>query len=391
MEIASLLKNKEDKSQEDQELMRERAEELHRESIVIDGHIGTLFDVRYRIRDIYEESGEGHVDLPRLRRGGVNAVFLSAFPDERIYPIRGVKQGLEYADTFRSLLEKNDFKMIATAKDIEEAKESDQIGALLAFEGGEFLEGSPAALRVFYRLGLRMLTLTWNDRNLLADGAAVATSRGGLTPLGIDILKEAERLGILIDVSHLSEAGFWDVAEESEMPFVASHANCHALHSHPRNLTDDQLAAIAAKGGVVGISFNPEYLGTGDETSDPSQMRRENSAENISHRDSAGASRTASDGSSETPVGGETQTQAKEPTIERVVAHIFHAIEVAGEDHVAIGTDFDSFSGKGPAPIEDIGKMALLTHELLKRGIRGKAISGILGGNWLRVLRAVLG
>ncbi|HHW18918.1 MAG TPA: membrane dipeptidase [Firmicutes bacterium] len=346
MGISSLLpEKKKTATQEDLEILAERASELHRESTVIDGHAGTLFDIVHNLRDFGEESDTGHVDLPRLKRGGVHCVFLSAFITDRLWPIRGVRAGLEYADAFNRLAETRGIRAVKSTRDIEEAKSAGEIAVLLSFEGGEFLEGSLEALRMFYRLGLRMLTLTWNDRNLLADGAAVSKSRGGLTPLGLEVVREAGRLGIIVDVSHISEAGFWDLAEMGELPIVASHSNCHRLLAHPRNLTDDQLKAVAATGGVVGISFNPEYL----------------------------------------VVPGE------EATMSKVADHICHAVEVAGEEYVAIGSDFDSFSEKGPQPLCDISKLPLLTEELLRRGMPGKTITGILGGNWLRVLRAVIG
>jgi len=347
MVIPAVFKKQKNKAEteNDREIIIERAKEIHKESLVIDGHAGTLFDLANGLRSFEEESSFGHVDLPRLQEGGVNCVFLSAFITDRLHPIRGVRTGLEYADIFLNLADAGKVRAVRSSSDIENAEKSGEIAALLNFEGGEFLEGSVECLRMFYKLGLRMLTLTWSDRNLLGDGAAYATSRGGLTPFGFEVLREAERLGILIDVSHLSEAGFWDVVEQSEAPFVASHSNCHKLLPHPRNLTDDQLRAIAEAGGLVGISLNPEYLTGSDEKAD----------------------------------------------VSIVVDHIQHAVEVAGEEHVGIGTDFDSFGEEGPEPVSHIGRLPLLTCELLRRGMSGKTISKILGGNWLRVLRAVIG
>ncbi len=144
--------------------------------------------------------------------------------------------------------------------------------ALCLAGGGEFLEGSIEALRMYYNLGLRMLTLTWNDRNLIGDGAGFSASRGGLTPFGFQVVAEAGKLGMVIDVSHLSEAGFWDVLDVAEVPFVASHSNCHALLAHPRNLTNGQLWAIGEAGGLVGISLNHEYLSPG-QTNLPAFLR----------------------------------------------------------------------------------------------------------------------
>lgn len=345
MDITSVLKKKTQDDPVDEEIRMERAEELHSESLVIDGHQGTLLDVIKGVRDFGDESSTGHSDLPRLRKGGVDCAVLSAFPYDRLTPIRGTKQGLEYIDAFHTLAGIPGVRHVLKASDIEEANKAGDVGIMLSFGGGEFLEGSIEALRMYYNLGLRMLTLTWNDRNLIGDGAGFSASRGGLTPFGFQVVAEAGKLGMVVDVSHLSEAGFWDVLDVAEVPFVASHSNCHALLAHPRNLTNGQLRAIGEAGGLVGISLNHEYLTGSDEL--------------------AG--------------------------ISAVADHIVHALEMAGEEAVGLGTDFDSFGEPGPEPVYNIGDLQHLTYELLKRGISGKVIAGVLGGNWLRVLRAVIG
>lgn len=331
---------KKEETPEEAALRLERAEEIHSESIVVDGHQGTLFDVLYRVKDMKEES-PGHVDLPRLKKGGVRLAILSAFPSDRTYPIRGVKVGLEYIDAFRSLGDIPGVKLCMNESDVEEAKRDDKQGFMLGFEGGEFLEGSLESLRIFAKQGLRLLTLTWSERNALGDGAAESGTRGGLTSFGRQVVKECADLGVIVDVSHLSEAGFWDVADLSEEPFVASHSNCHAVYPHPRNLTDDQMKAIAESGGLVGITFNPDYL-----------------------------------------------SASEDATVATVCDHVMHALEVAGEDHVGIGSDFDTF-GDDVGPLSGVDQLPLLSAELLKRGVSGKVLPGILGGNWLRIIRAV--
>ncbi len=344
MDLGSALKlgKKKEETPEEAELRTERAQEIHSESIVVDGHEGTLMDVLYKVRDIREESSSGHVDLPRLKKGGVRLSILSAFPVDRTYPIRGVKAGLEYTDAFRSLGGIPGVALCMNAEDVEEANRRGNQGFMLGFEGGEFLDGSIEALNMFARQGLRMLTLTWSERNALGDGAAESGTRGGLTRLGRQVVKACADLGVIVDVSHLSEAGFWDVVDLSEEPFVASHSNCHALYPHPRNLTDDQMKAVADAGGLVGITFNPEYLlGEG------------------------------------------------EASVSAVCDHIMHAIEVVGEDHVGIGSDLDAFADDDHGPVSGVDQLPLVTAELLKRGVTGKVLPQILGGNWMRVIRAV--
>lgn len=345
MDLSSALKlgKKKEETLEDASLRAERAHEIHSESCVFDGHQGTLFDVLYRTRDFTLKTSSGHVDLPRLKEGGVTCAVLSAFPAERLYPVRGVRAGLDYIDAFLSLGDHPGVQLCMNASDVETARREGSQGFMLGFEGGEFLDGSLSALRMFAHLGLRVLTLTWSERNSLGDGAAESGTRGGLSTLGRRVVEECARLGIVVDVSHLSEAGFWDVADLTGEPFVASHSNCHAVYAHPRNVTDDQLKAISDVGGLVGITFNPEYLaGPGEETG-----------------------------------------------LSIVCDQIEHALEVAGEDHVGIGSDFDAFHD--PGPLSGVDQLPLITAELLRRGISGRVVAGVLGGNWLRVLRAICG
>lgn len=345
MDIASVFRKKAEDDPAMDEIRMERAEELHSECLVIDGHQGTLLDVFKGVRKFEEESSAGHSDLPRLKQAQVDCVILSAFPYDRLHPIRGVRQALGYIDVFHRLAKVPGLRQVLRTSDIEDAREAGEVGIMLSLGDGAMLEGSLEALRMYHKLGVRMLTLTWNERNQLGDGAAFSVSRGGLTPFGFKVVKEAARLGMVIDVAHLSEAGFWDVLDVAQAPFVVSHANCHALLAHPRNLTDAQLKAIGEAGGLVGISFNHEYITGTDEKA----------------------------------------------TISQVADHIIHAMEVAGEDSVGLGTDFDSFGEPGPDPVTHIGKLPLLTLELLKRGVTGQQIESLLGRNWMRVLRAVMG
>ncbi len=341
MDLGSLgLGKKQEETFEDASLRQERAEELHQETIVVDGHQGTLFDVLYGARNLGEE-GPGHVDLPRLRKAGVRLSILTAFLADRRYPRRGVRTGLEYIDAFRSLGDLPGAMLCTNSDQVEEARRQDKVGFMLGFEGGEFLDASIEALRMFARQGLRLLTLTWSERNELADGAAESGTRGGLTTFGKNVVRECGRLGVMVDVSHISEGGFWDVIDMAEAPIVASHSNCHAIYGHPRNLTDDQLKSIAETGGVVAITLNPEYLAID---------------------------------------GGDI-------TLGTVCDHVLHALEVAGEDHVALGSDFDTFTGD--VPLNGVDELPFLTAELLKRGVSGKALAGVLGGNWMRVIRAI--
>ena len=335
------------------------AEKLHRESIVIDGHCDTILSLMnrqdwpgYKKRDFFTRSDRGHIDLPRLKEGGVTCQVMAIYIQPQYKPARSARRAMEMLDTFHALLdESDDFKLATTARDIEEAKAMGKTCALLSIEGGEAVEGSLSLLRCYYRLGVRAMGLTWNQRNDIADGVGEKSGGSGLTDFGVSLVKEMERIGMLVDVSHLSESSFWAVANLAERPFIASHSNCRALASHPRNLTDKQIEALAKKGGVIGVVCCPAFVDLSRDTF----------------------------------------------TLKRLCDHIDHLKSVVGVDHIGIGSDFDGYGaplGGQDAPkvvLKDVSEMPKITEELVSRGYTEEEIKKILGGNWLRVYKEVLG
>ncbi|MCL6639101.1 MAG: dipeptidase [Firmicutes bacterium] len=321
---------------------QEEALVLHRSATVLDAHCDTLTVLGPQERSLSERSAKGHLDLPRLALGGVRVQFFAAFiaPEFKHAP---VARALELIDRFYRELEQNAhlLHLVERAADIETALAAGKIAALLAVEGGEALGGELFVLRTLYRLGVRSLTLTWNGRNELADGVGEAAGGGGLTRFGKSVVREMNALGMLVDVSHLAERGFWDVLETSAHPVIASHSNCRALLDHPRNLNDRQLKALAEKGGVAGITFVPEFL--------------------------------AGEGAS----------------LEHVLDHIDHAVRVGGVESVGLGSDFDGVDSL-PAGLDDCSLYPAITRGLVARGYGGREVEMILGGNFLRVIRQVL-
>ena len=322
---------------------------IHREAIVVDTHCDTLLRVlpppgsgRRPIK-LGERSDEGHIDLPRLRDGGVDCQVFAIYTGWRPNPPDALLRALQLIMAFERECDENEGLVKAESYgDIMRAVEEGRIAGLLSLEGAEPLMGEPEMIRVFHRLGVRMISLTWNWRNPFADGVAASRAESRLTDLGLEAIGEMERLGIILDVSHLSDSCFWDVAEVAGRPFIASHSNCRALCNHPRNLTDDMIRAIADHGGVVGINFAPDFV----------------------HKGKA--------------------------TLERVVDHIDHVVEVAGIDHVGLGSDFDGIRST-PEGLEDVSRLPGITEELLRRGYSEGEIRKILGGNHLRVFREVIG
>lgn len=315
------------------------SEHLHKSCIIVDAHCDVLTALEQEKRHLGRQSDTGHVDLPRLKQGGVKIQFFAAcaLPE---HASRALVRALALVDRFYSELEENtpDIIPVKNFLDIQNALDRGKIAALLTIEGGEALNGSIEVLRVFYRLGVRCLTLTWNYRNELGDGVFEGRTKGGLTRFGVEVVREMNRLNMLVDVSHLSEAGFWDVLAVSSKPVIASHSNCRQLCNHPRNLTDEQIKALAGTGGVVGICFYPAFV------------------------------------------------HVSEPSLEKLLDHIDHVAEVAGIDCLGLGSDFDGFAG-ALRGLEDVSRLPALTEALLRRGYRSEEIKKILGGNFLRLLK----
>ena len=326
-------------------MTRLASEQLHRESIIIDTHCDALGRVLEGQRRLGERSTLGQFDLPRALEGGLTAELMATFfNDDRAGT--GARQSLQFIDVFYQELET--FSDLATpafnGDDIRKAKEEGKVALMLSMEGAEGLEGDLRVLRTCYQLGLRSLGLTWNRRNEAADGIGELQTNSGLTTFGRVLVKECNRLGILLDLSHLNPAGVKDVLELSEAPVVATHANAYAVHPHPRNLTDEQLEKIAAKGGVVGVVPVPPFLGKYDERA----------------------------------------------PLEPLFSHLEHMLRVIGEDHVGLGFDFDGVGAKRTEGIEDVSKLPNLTAGLLERGHPPEVVQKILGRNFLRVFDAVL-
>lgn len=328
--------------------------ELHRRATVVDAHVDTLLDLmapparptKYPTpRNFGTWSSCGHVDLPRLLEGGVDLQIFAVSQPE--YPVeRQLHRTIQLIDRFYQVLDANRDKMMLFTKveDVRKAEQNEKIAAMTSIEGGEAIQADLGVLRVLYRLGIRAMTLTWNNRNQIADGAAQGRTRGGLTSFGVELVGEMDKIGIIIDVSHLSDAGFYDVIETTRNPIIASHSNCRAICNHRRNLTDEMIRLLADKEGVIGITFAPAFVDTNHD--------------NV--------------------------------TLERVLDHVDHVAKIAGIDHIGLGSDFDGITST-PSGLEDVTRLPRFTRGLSKRGYSEEDILKILGENFLRVFRKVIG
>jgi len=338
----------------------EEVRRVHRSALLIDTHNDvTSFTVKGL--DIGVRREGGHTDLPRLRQGGVGAVFFSAYVAAGFARSgQAAHRALEMIDTIRyDIVERHpgEFALAASASDIERIRREGKIAALIGIEGGHAIEDSLRLLRAFYALGARYLTLTHTNANNWADSSGEAPRHGGLTAFGRQVVAEMNRLGMLVDVSHVSDETFWQALEASRAPVIASHSSCRALSPIARNMTDEMIRALARKGGVIHINFGCEFL----------------SAE------SAAASPYF------TPSVKEKKP-APRARLADVVAHIDHVVRIAGIDAVGIGSDFDGVECT-PEGLDDVSKFPHLTRALLEKGYTAEEIRKIYGGNLLRVMR----
>jgi membrane dipeptidase len=366
-------------------------DKITRDAILIDTHD----DVPSRTVDGYDiatPNTRGQTDLPRMK-GFLGAEFFAVFVDASYdKDHHSANRALAMIDTVRTdVIAKHpgDFVFATTAADIERAHKQKKIAALMGIEGGHAIEDSLRLLRDYYALGVRYMTLThfntnnWADAQGDADDPQVA-HHNGLTPFGKDVVREMNRLGIMVDISHTADKTFYDAIEVSTAPIIASHSSCRALSSHTRNLTDDMIRALAKNGGTMQINFDCAYLSQRyyDEYRplEAAMHARRDEIRKIADPAEREAALNKLD--------AETAAKLSPPTLADVVAQIDHAVKIGGIDHVGIGTDFDGVSCV-PSDLDSYNKFPALTRALLEKGYTAQDIKKIYGGNLLRVMRAV--
>jgi membrane dipeptidase len=302
------------------------------------------------------EPDENHVDLPRLREGGLDAAFFSIYMAGTVTGPEAVKRALILIDRVRSLVEQhpNEMVLATTAAEVRAAHRAGKFAALMGMEGGHMIDDSLAVLREYQRLGVRYLTLSHSVNTNWADSSGDTPAHNGLTDFGKDVVRELNRLGVMVDISHVADKTFWDALETSKAPLVASHSSMRAISGHARNMTDDMVRALGAKGGVVMINYSVGFL---------SNERFEAQQRNVA--------------------------TAELPRVswEKIVEHIDHAVKLVGAAHVGLGSDFDGTSV--PDGMEDVSKLPKITAALLAKGYSEQDVKNILGENILRLLERV--
>jgi membrane dipeptidase len=355
--------------------------------IGIDTHLDVMQRVLIEGKDLGQLQPDGQVDFPRLRKGGVNAPFFALYIPTYYKGGEAVRRTLQFRDAAQKMLDSHpkDIALALNAADIERITASGKLAIVLTLEGGHQMGNDMAVLRIYHQLGIRAMTLTHFRNNEWADSSTDKPEHNGLTAFGKDVVREMNRLGMLVDISHVSDKTFYDAVAVSTKPVIASHSSCRALCDVPRNMTDDMLRALAKNGGVVGINFAPGFLNREDAVDIMKDIGKRAA-------DEPKLTGKELDDYSKAEILKEDGPHAKtaHATIDDVVAHVDHAVKIAGIDHVGIGSDFDGIPAV-PKGLEDISKMPALAAKLKGKGYSDTDIRKIMGGNFLRVIREAMG
>jgi len=364
----------------------ENISKLHREAIVWDCHNDLSYRVLYEKLDIGKRLPAGHVDIPRLKEGSVDVQVVALFIQNFLYPDKCARQAFQLIEATKEAITKNSgsVELARTGEDIEQIVNTGKIAMPLAIEGGHAIEDSLENLREFHRLGVSSMTLTHNISHGWADSSGDKARWGGLNELGKKVVREMNRIGMVIDISHASDKTFFEVLETSSDPVIASHSGCRELNPHHRNMSDEMLRALGKNSGVIGIVFvlpflTPEYNKAMIELYEISRpwFERAPKIEDLDLHIALEHLRA-----------GQGWPLENLPTIEDVLNHIDHAVKIAGIDHVGLGGDMYP---RAPSPVGVRGAQDYpnITRGLKKRGYSDEDVKKIMGGNFLRVWKSV--
>ncbi len=364
----------------------ERAKKLHFPSIVLDTHDDTTQRFFSKNFDIGKRNPDGHVDIPRMREGGMNAIFFSIWIDGRIMGPPAVQKALDQIDAVHENVGKysKDLVFCRTADEVRNAHKQGKIAALIGVEGGHMIGNDIRVLRMFGDLGVRYMTLSHFYNNEWADSSTDKPVHNGLTDFGKDIVREMNRQGIMVDISHVSDKTFYDALEVSKAPLIASHSSCRAICNHVRDMSDEMIKALATKGGVIQINYEPSFL---DQAYKEAYDKAEGGVvENEKKVMEACGGDMECQRRKSAEITRQLVAEGKLPHVSwaKIIEHIDHVVKLVGPDHVGLGSDFDG--ADMPDGMEDCSKLPKITEALLRKGYREDDIRKILGGNTLRVM-----
>jgi membrane dipeptidase len=365
----------------------ESARRVQASVLGVDSHNDTLQRVLIENVDIGNRLADGTIDLQRLQEGGIHVPFFALWVPTYYKGSEAIRRTLDLRDAMQRVLDKypDRIELATSARDIERIVGQKKIAAVLTVEGGHQIDNDLAVLRMYRRMDILSMTLTHFRSNDWADSSTGKQEHNGLTAFGKDVVREMNRIGMIVDISHVSDKTFYDVLEVTTKPVIASHSSCRSISDVPRNMTDDMMRALARNGGVVGINFGSSFLNQQDAEDLKKHISSENALEPTftgAALDQFAARKHAAEGESHPHVG--------HATVEDAVDCIDHIVKITGIDHVGIGSDFDGVR-MVPRGLEDVSKMPNLTQALMKRGYAEADIQKIMGSNFLRVIREVVG
>jgi membrane dipeptidase len=374
-----------------------KAQAIHESAIIVDTHADTpqrFLDEGFDIGST-DPKDVGHISLDKARRGNLGAEFFSIWVDPETNQGHFAQHTFDLIDSvYEQAARHPDRMMMAfSVADIERAHRGHKLAALMGIEGGHSIENDMHLLRDYYRLGVRYMTLSWSNTNEWADSSgdindAKVQHHNGLTDFGKQVVIEMNRLGMIVDISHVADKTFWDTIATTKAPVIASHSSARALVNHPRNMTDDMLRAVAKNGGVVQVNFYSAFVDENYRKAMEAQDKDEEAAvqQYLVERKAEGKTVTYTD---KDRIERQWAAKIPRPPFKSLIDHIDHVAKVAGVDHVGLGSDFDGVSGATPQGMDSAADLPKITQGLLARGYSAEDIKKILGGNVLRVFRQV--
>jgi len=368
----------------------DRARKLHFSSIVVDTHDDTT--QRFldgNNFDLGPRDANGSIDIPRMKEGNLSAIFFSIWMPSKITGPDAVKRALDQIDAVREQIRKHPEALVlaTTVGEVREIHREGKIAALMGVEGGHMIASDLGVLRTYAALGVRYMTLTHSGNSEWADSSTATAEHNGLSPFGKDVVREMNRLGMIVDISHVSDKTFYDVLETSKAPVFASHSSCRAICDAARNMTDQMIKDLAAKGGVIQINYHVGFLSQefrDAEKANP-QIEKDIQAE-VHKRCGENEACQLIEGDN---VVRDFVKAGKLPRVDytKIIEHIDHAVKLVGADHVGLGSDFDG--AMMPFGMEDASNLPKITEALLQKGYSESDVRKILGENTLRVMAEV--
>jgi|GEM_PF-50397 len=367
---------------------------IHNSALVIDTHAdtpGRFVDENF---DLAQDAGKGHIDLNKIKAGNLGAEFWSIWVDPKTYKGQEIKRALDMIDSVYEQARRHPDKMMMaySTQDILAAHRQHKLASLMGVEGGHALQDDIRVLRDYYRLGVRYMTLTWSNTNELGDSSGDLDDKTiehhkGITDFGRQVVREMNRMGMMVDISHAADRTFFQALTTSRAPVIASHSSARALTNAPRNMTDDMLVALARNGGVAQVNFFCAFISQKYFDQDK-KLREEKDPDYERVQALFRTERTAQMAQQLYEAEAVLQKKLPRPPLSDLIDHIDHMVKIAGVDHVGIGSDFDGISCS-PAGIDSVADLPKITEALYQRGYKAADLQKILGGNLMRVFAEV--